>query len=99
MCASINRADPNPANARAAYLPPLRESFIMDLRPKLLVIVGAAACALLSLRPTSPACFWPGSWSAKASLLCVPHLVPAKRLVRQQLAQALLLSTIGTVSA
>src|SRR5262249_52826994 len=47
MCAAINRDDPNPANVRSAYIPPLRESFVMDLRPKILVIVGAAGCALL----------------------------------------------------
>src|SRR6516164_8545345 len=47
MCGTINRDDPNPANVRAAYIPPLRESFVMDLRPKILVIVGAAVCALL----------------------------------------------------
>src|SRR5437764_375107 len=47
MCATINHDDPNPANVRAAYIPPLRESFVMDLRPKILVIVGAAVCALL----------------------------------------------------
>ena len=47
MCASINQVAPNPNNARAAYMPPLRESFVMDLRPKILVIVGAALCALL----------------------------------------------------
>src|SRR5205809_345248 len=47
MCATINRDDPNPANVRAAYIPRLRESFVMDLRPKILVIVGAAVCALL----------------------------------------------------
>src|SRR5438874_4384973 len=47
MCAAINRDDPSPANARAAYIPPLRESFVMDLRPKIIVIVGAAVCAPL----------------------------------------------------
>jgi hypothetical protein len=47
MFAAINRDDPNPANARAAYIPALRESFIMDLRPKILIIVGAAICAML----------------------------------------------------
>ena len=47
MCAAINQSSPNPNNARAAYMPPLRESFVMDLRPKILVIVGAALCALL----------------------------------------------------
>ena len=47
LCATINRDDPNPANAPRAYILPLRESFVMDLRPKILVIVGAAVCALL----------------------------------------------------
>src|SRR5438046_6356329 len=47
MCAAINRDDPNPANARGAYIPPLRESFVMDLRPKILVIIGVAACEFL----------------------------------------------------
>jgi hypothetical protein len=56
MCTAINRDDPNPANARAAYMPPLRESFVMDLRPKILVIVGAAACALLIAAANCPRC-------------------------------------------
>ncbi len=30
-----------------AELIPLRDSFILDLRPKLLIIAGAALCALL----------------------------------------------------
>ena len=47
MCVAINQAQPSPTNARAAYMPPLRDSFVMDLRPKILVIVGAALCALL----------------------------------------------------
>jgi putative ABC transport system permease protein len=42
MCAAINQAMPDPNNARAAYMPRLGESFVMDLRPKILVIVGAA---------------------------------------------------------
>src|SRR5256885_10880316 len=45
--AAINRDDPNPANARAAYMPQLRESFVMDLRPQVIVILAAAVCALL----------------------------------------------------
>jgi putative ABC transport system permease protein len=47
MCAAINQAASDPNNALAAYMPPLRESFVMDLRPKILVIVAAALCALL----------------------------------------------------
>src|SRR5437899_8528705 len=48
ICPAINRDDPNPANARGAYIPPLRESFVMDLRPKILVIIGAAGWALFT---------------------------------------------------
>ena len=47
MCAAINQAAPDPSNAPRAYLIPLRDSFIMDLRPKLLIIAAAALCALL----------------------------------------------------
>ena len=97
MCASINRADPNPVNARSAYLPPLRESFIMDLRPKLLVIVGAAACALLIAAANFAGLLLArviereGEFALRAALGA-----SRQRLVRQQLAQALLLSLVGT---
>jgi putative ABC transport system permease protein len=97
MFASINRADPNPANARAAYIPPLRESFVMDLRPKLLVIVGAAACALLIAAANfaglllSRVIEREGEFALRAALGA-----SRQQLVRQQLAQALLLSLIGT---
>jgi len=97
MFASINRADPNPVNARAAYLPPLRESFIMDLRPKLLVIVGAAACALLIAAANFAGLLLArviereGEFALRAALGA-----SRQQLVRQQLAQALLLSLIGT---
>ena len=47
MCAAINQAAPDPTNAPRAWIIPLRDSFIMDLRPKLLIIAGAALCALL----------------------------------------------------
>lgn len=97
MFASINRADPNPVNARAAYLPPLRESFIMDLRPKLLVIVGAAACALLIAAANFAGLLLArviereGEFALRAALGA-----SRQQLVRQQLAQALVLSLIGT---
>lgn len=47
MCAAINQATPDPNNARRAHLIPLRDSFVTSLRPKLLIIAGAAICALL----------------------------------------------------
>ena len=94
--AAINRDDPNPANARAAYIPALRESFIMDLRPKILIIVGAAICALLIAASNFAGLLLArvidreGEFALRAAL-------GASRLqiVRQQLAQALLLAVAG----
>ena len=97
MCASINRDDPNPANAHAAYIPPLRESFVMDLRPKLLVIVGAAVCALLIAAANFAGLLLArviereGEFALRAALGA-----SRRRLVRQQLVQALLLALAGT---
>jgi putative ABC transport system permease protein len=97
MCTAINRDDPNPANARAAYMPPLRESFVMDLRPKILVIVGAAACALLIAAANFAGLLLArvvereGEFALRAALGA-----SRRRLVRQQLIQALLLAFIGT---
>jgi putative ABC transport system permease protein len=97
MCATINRDDPNPANARAAYIPPLRESFVMDLRPKILVIVGAAVCTLLIAAANfaglllSRVIEREGEFALRAALGA-----SRRRLVRQQLILALLLAVVGT---
>jgi putative ABC transport system permease protein len=98
MCAAINEASPNPNNARGAYMPPLRESFIMDLRPKVLVIVGAAFCALLIAAANFAGLLLArvidreGEFALRAALGA-----SRRRLVRQQLLQALLLTVFGTV--
>src|SRR5438477_1888047 len=97
MCAAINRDDPNPANVRAAYIPRLRESFVMDLRPKILVIVGAAVCALLIAAANFAGLLLArviereGEFALRAALGA-----SRRRLVRQQLTQALLLAFMGT---
>jgi predicted permease len=97
MFAAINRDDPNPANAHAAYIPPLRESFVMDLRPKILVIVVAAFCALLIAAVNFAGLLLArvidreGEFALRAALGA-----SRRRLVRQQLVQALLLAVIGT---
>jgi predicted permease len=97
MCATINRDDPNPANARGAYITPLRESFVMDLRPKILVIVGAAICALLIAAVNFAGLLLAriidrqGEFALRAALGA-----SRKRLVRQQLIQALFLALVGT---
>ncbi|MGI9089439.1 MAG: ABC transporter permease [Chthoniobacterales bacterium] len=97
ICAAINQTDPNPLNPRAAYLPPLRESFVMDLRPKILVIVGAALCALIIAAANFAGLLLArviernGEFALRAALGA-----SRGRLIRQQLAQALLLALIGT---
>ncbi|MDQ2659534.1 MAG: ABC transporter permease, partial [Verrucomicrobiota bacterium] len=97
ICAAINQTDPNPLNPRAAYLPPLRESFVMDLRPKILVIVGAALCALLIAAANFAGLLLArvierdGEFALRAALGA-----SRGRLIRQQLAQALVLAIIGT---
>ena len=99
MCAGINQANPNPANARGVYMPPLRESFVMDLRPKILVIVGAALCALLIAAANFAGLLLArviereGEFALRSALGA-----SRRRLIRQQLVQALLLAAIGTAA-
>jgi putative ABC transport system permease protein len=97
MCARINRDDTNPANVRAAYIPPLRESFVMDLRPKILVIVGAAVCALLIAAANFAGLLLARVIEREGELALRAALgASRRRLVRQQLVQALLLALAGT---
>lgn len=97
MCTAINRDDPNPANARAAYIVPLHESFVMDLRPKILVIIGAAVCALLVAAANFAGLLMArviereGEFALRAALGA-----SRRRLVKQQLVQAFLIALIGT---
>ncbi len=97
MCAEISRTDPNPTNPRAAYLPPLRESFVMDLRPKILVIVGAALCALLIAAANFAGLLLArviereGEFALRAALGA-----SRRRLVIGQLLQAAILAVAGT---
>ena len=97
MCARINRDDPNPANVRAAYIPPLRESFVMDLRPKILVIVGAAVCALL-IAAANFAGLLLARVIEQGRGICLARRARREQATtcRQQLIQALLLALLGT---
>ena len=97
MCATINRDDPNPANVRAAYIPPLRESFVMDLRPKILVIVGAGVCALLIAAANFAGLLLARVIERESEFALRAALgASRRRLARQQLIQAVLLALMGT---
>src|SRR5437763_2246625 len=99
MCVAIAAAEPNPNNAHAAYLPPLRESFIMDLRPKILVIVVAAVCALLIAAINFSGLLLArvverqGEFALRSALGA-----GGGQLVRQQITQAIIFSILGTIS-
>ena len=98
MCAGIAQRHPDPNNAHAAYMPPLRESFVMDLRPKLLVIVGAALCALLIAAANFAGLLLARVVDREAEFALRAALGASWRtLVRQQLVQALVLSSLGAV--
>jgi len=98
MCAAINQVAPDPNNARSAYMPRLRESFVLDLRPKIMVIVVAALCALLIAAANFAGLVLTrviereGEFALRAALGA-----SWQRLVRQQLLQALVLSVLGTL--
>jgi predicted permease len=98
MCAAINQAAPDPNNAPRAYLIPLRNSFIMDLRPKLLIIAAAGLCALLVA-----AANFAGLMLARVverdGEMALRAAMGATRgqLIRQGLVQALVLSAFGTI--
>ncbi len=98
MCVAINQAEPSPSNPHDVYMPPLRESFVMNLRPKIMVIVGAALCALLIAAANFAGLLFgrvverEGEFALRAALGASPA-----RLVRQQLVQAMLLALLGTL--
>src|SRR5215212_445726 len=99
LCDKISQTMPNPNNARAAYIPPLRESFVMDLRPKVLVIVAASLCALLIAAANfaglllSRVVEREGEFALRAALGA-----SRRQLVRQTLVHAMLISLLGTLA-
>ena len=98
MCVAINQANPSPTNSHGAYMPQLRDSFVQDIRPKILVIVAAAFSALLIAAANfaglllSRVIEREGEFALRAALGA-----SRRRLVRQQFVQALLLALLGTL--
>jgi len=99
MCAAINQTAPNPNNATGAYMPPLRESFVMDLRSKIAIIIGAALCALIIAAANFAGLLLARVIEREGELALRAALGASKQqLVRQQLIQALLFALVGTLS-
>ncbi len=98
MCTAINQAAPDPNNAPRAWLIPLRDSFIMDLRPKLLVIAGAALCALLVAAANFAGLMLARVVERDGEMALRSALGATRgRLIREGLVQALVLAAVGTI--
>ncbi|PZR72683.1 MAG: hypothetical protein DLM73_12535 [Chthoniobacterales bacterium] len=98
MCAAINQAAPDPANAPRAHIIPLRDSFIMDLRPKLLIIAGAALCALLVAAANFAGLMLARVVERDGEMALRSALGATRgRLIREGLMQALVLAAFGTI--
>lgn len=76
LCERIARDFPSPSNPREAWVTPLHETFVRDIRPKMLVLTAAAAFVLLTSAPTSRACFWPDTSNARPRPACARRWEP-----------------------
>jgi ABC-type antimicrobial peptide transport system permease subunit len=98
MCAAINQAAPDPGNAPRGYLIPLRDSFIMDLRPKLIIIAGAALCALLVAAANFAGLMLARVVERDGEIALRSALGATRgRLIREGLVQALVLAALGRI--
>ncbi len=98
MCSAINQAAPDPNNAPRAWLIPLHESFIVDLRPKLLIIAGAALCALLVAAANFAGLMLARVVERDGEMALRSALGATRgRLIRGGLAEALVLAVFGTI--
>ncbi|HVF70373.1 MAG TPA: ABC transporter permease [Chthoniobacterales bacterium] len=98
MCAAINQAAPDKNNALRAYMVPLRDSFVRNLRPKLLLIAGAGLCALL-IAAANFAGLMLARVVERDGEMALRAAIGATRgrLIREGLIQALVLAAFGTI--
>lgn len=99
LCANLLAAAPDTGNPVRAYIRPLREGFVADLKPKLLAIYGAALSALLVAAANfaglllARAVEREGETAIRAALGA-----SGRRLLRESLAQSLVLAALGTAA-
>jgi len=99
ICAAINAAAPDPLNPRRAYIRPLREGFVVDLRPKLIVISAAAFCALLVASANFAGLLLARAVAREGETAIRASLGASRpRLVRETLSFAVVLAAIGAAA-
>ena len=98
MCTAIKETTHDPASSARTELMPLRDSFILDLRPKLLIIAGAALCALLVAAANFAGLLLARAVERGGEMALRAALGASRgRLVRQGLVQSLFLTAAGTI--
>ncbi len=99
LCADLNAAKPDAGNPRRAYIRPLREGFVRELRPKLLLIVAAALCTLFVAAANFAGLLVARSVARENETAIRAALGASRsRLVRETLTQALVLAAMGTAA-
>jgi putative ABC transport system permease protein len=97
VCASINSAKPDPNNPRRAFIRPLREGFVADLRPKLIVISAAALCALFIAAANFAGLLLARAVDRESDTAVRAALGATRgRLMRETLTHTVVLATLGT---
>ncbi len=98
MCAAINQTAPDPTNPLRAQLIPLRDSFVMELRPKLLTIGAAGICALFVAAANFAGLMLARVVERSGEMALRSALGATRwRLIREGLVQAMILSAFGTI--
>jgi len=98
MCTAIKQAAPDPNNAPRAWLIPLRDSFTLELRPRLLIIAGAALCALLVAAANFAGLMLARVVERDGEMALRSALGASRgRLIREGVVQALVLAAFGTI--
>ncbi len=98
LSANTNAAAPDPMNAKRAYLSPLRDGFVANLRPKLLAIYGAALCALLLAAANFAGLLLARAVEREGQSAVRAALGATRRqLVSESLVQSLVLASAGTI--
>ncbi len=98
LCAAIARDFPDPQNPKEARLVPLQDTFTQDSRPRMYAILAAAAFVLL-IAGGNIASLLLARQVSRAAETSVRSALGASRaaLVREALAQSLVLAIAGTV--
>ncbi len=96
LCRRLAKEFPGPNNPRAAFVAPLREGVVREIRPKLLAITAAAACVLL-IAGANFASLLLARQIAREGDTGIRFALGASRgrLLREQLAHSLLLAVGG----